>query len=88
MFIKGLYKISITDQAGNILPGQMKYAHVGTYTRNAENGVNLILVNFEEMQLSGNSEDKLFVCFELHIEVDERETTDFIQSTKRLESPA
>ena len=84
VFIKGFYKISIIDQAGNILPGQMKYAHVGTDTRDEGNGVNGFSVNFEEMQLSGNSEDKLFVCFELHIEVDERETTEFIRSTNDL----
>ena len=28
VFIEGFYKISITDETGNILPGQMKYARV------------------------------------------------------------
>ena len=83
VFIEGFYKISITDKTGNILPGQTKYAHVSSSDDDNDDNVS-ISVCFEELHLSGNSEDKLFVCFELYIEVDERETSDFNRSTNDL----
>ena len=51
VFIKGFYKISITDQAGNILPGQMKYAHVGTCTSDGDHEVDPISVHFNSTEM-------------------------------------
>ena len=79
----GFYKISITDKAGKILPGQIKYASVNKYSSD-DDDYDVISVRFEGMNLPGNSKDKHLVCFELHIAVDERETSDFNRSTNDL----
>ena len=79
--VTGFCKFCITDENGKTLPGQIKYAYVDYDSCKEYNGSS---VDFDELKPLENSEVKCFVCFELNIVVDERQTSDFNRSTNDL----
>ena len=76
--VAGFCRFSITDEDGETKSGQVKYSYVNYDLCKEYNG---FLVDFDELEPLENSEVKCFVCFELHIAVDERETWAFNRST-------
>ena len=79
--VTGFCKFSITEEDGKTTPGQVKYGYVD-YDPCRKSNVSSVI--FDELKPLENSEVKCFVCFELYIAVDERQTSDFNRSTNDL----
>ena len=79
--VTGFCKFSITEEDGKTTPGQVKYGYVD-YDSCRKSNVSSVI--FDELKPLENSEVKCFVCFELHVAVGERQTSDFNRSTNDL----
>ena len=80
--LTGFLIVRLIDQEGKIIPGQFKMVCLNKGWFLFENGRSPI--HFKNLEISENSEDRYFVCFEMYIAVDEIHKSYLNRSTNDL----